>query len=100
MNIEPNNWLTKKIVAFLARVTPRCHDMTRLISQSLDRSLPRGTRWKMRLHFLLCTWCRRYRVQLRLLRRAFAKLGDDTPAPRGLSAEARARLRDSLSGES
>ena len=36
MNIEPNHWLTAKIVGLLPRIPPRCDDMTRLISWSQD----------------------------------------------------------------
>lgn len=70
MNIEPTNWLTTRIVSFLAQVTPKCHDMTRLISQEQDRPMPWLTRVKMRMHYWICVWCLRYRDQLKFVRRA------------------------------
>ena len=33
----------------------------------------------MRGPFLICAWCRRYRAQLALLRRAVSRLGSDAP---------------------
>jgi predicted anti-sigma-YlaC factor YlaD len=81
-----------------ARAMFTCHDMTRLISQAQDGDLPAATRWRMKLHFLLCVWCRRYRRQLGLLRRAFTRLPEREPeAPEeGLPADAKARLKRKL----
>jgi predicted anti-sigma-YlaC factor YlaD len=78
-----------------------CHDMTRLISQDQDGDLPWTTRWRMNLHFLLCTWCRRYRRQLALLRRAFGRLPENESAQPNetLPADAKARLKQKLRTE-
>src|SRR5687768_17588157 len=38
--IEPTNWWKTRLVTFIAEHTPKCHDVTRLISESLDRPLP------------------------------------------------------------
>jgi hypothetical protein len=98
MNIKPTNWLTKNIVTFLARVTPRCHDMTRLISQSQDTTLPPGTRMKMRLHYWVCEWCTRYRNQVRFMRKALHVCDEPPPGSHSptLSSGAKDRLRQSL----
>ena len=81
-----------------ARAMFTCHDMTRLISQAHEGSLPWTKRWRMRLHFLLCVWCRRYRRQLGLLRRALTRL--PTAEPTGdderLSPAAKERLKRKL----
>ena len=100
MNIEPNNWLTRRMVGFLARITPRCHDMTRLISQSQDAALPAGTRMKMRMHYWICAWCLRYRDQIRFVRKALHVCPEPLPSsPEGkLPADARLRLKQALSG--
>ncbi|MEO6036161.1 MAG: zf-HC2 domain-containing protein [Verrucomicrobiota bacterium] len=50
---------------------PRCGEISRLSSRSLDGPLSFGERLSMRLHFATCLWCRRYHVQLRFLRRVF-----------------------------
>jgi hypothetical protein len=76
----------------------RCHDMTRLISQAQDRDLPWTVQWRMKLHFLLCKCCRRYRRQLGLLRRAYLRLPVSGPDISGekLSSEAKAGLKRKL----
>ena len=74
-----------------------CHDMSRLSSQSLDAKLPRLTRLRMRVHWLICKWCRRYRDQLALIRRAITRLGSDAPGTGpALPPEARERIRKKL----
>ena len=76
-----------------------CRDISRLSSQSLDTSLPRFTRFRMSVHFLICKWCRRYRTQIALLRRACARLGSDAQeAGPSLPPEARERIRKHLCG--
>ena len=73
-----------------------CHDMTRLISQAQDGVLPRTTRWRMKLHFFLCVWCRRYRRQLGLLRRAFTRLPELDAPEEKLPPNVKARLKEKL----
>ena len=74
-----------------------CHDMSRLSSQSLDTSLPRLTRFRMSVHYLICKWCRRYREQIALLRRACARLDADIPeAGPTLPPEVRKRISRKL----
>jgi hypothetical protein len=75
-----------------------CSDVTRLISESMDRSLPPAKRFGVRVHLLICRFCTRYRRQLLLLREAARRFA---AAERGfpgeaLSAEARERIRKSL----
>lgn len=98
MNIEPTNWLTTKIVMFLARHTPKCHDMTRLISQEQDAPLPVATRVKMRLHYTICVWCARYRDQLGFVRKALHVCPEEPvpPASAGLPQDAKERLKRAL----
>lgn len=80
-----------------------CRDVTRLISDSMDRSLPLGKRIGVRLHLMMCRFCARYERQLLLIRdtvRRIAAPPDDPPAifPETLSPEARERIRKSLVG--
>ena len=98
MNIEPTNRLTTAIVMFLARVTPRCHDMTRLISQSQDGSLPLVTRIKMRMHYWICIWCRRYDGQIRFVRKALHICPEEPVQFKGpaLNAQSKERLKQAL----
>lgn len=38
-----------------------CREATRLVSDSLERSLPRWTRWRLGIHLLLCHPCTQFR---------------------------------------
>lgn len=78
-----------------------CKDATRLISQSMDASLPVGKRIGLRLHLLICRFCLRYKQQLLRIRETLRDF--DVAAGRHggragetLSEEARARIRKSL----
>lgn len=96
--IEPTNWWKTKLVMFIAEHTPKCHDITRLISQSLDQPLPLRTRIAMRVHYLICVWCERYRDQLRLLRKVMKSCREDGEEKNrgGLSPDARTKLKIAL----
>ncbi len=45
-----------------------CKQISRLISESMDRRLPLSTRMGIRFHLMMCTLCRRYRKQLLFIR--------------------------------
>jgi len=47
-----------------------CQDVTRLVLESQDRPLRVGEALAMRLHWLACDGCRRFRDQQRLMRQA------------------------------
>jgi hypothetical protein len=78
-----------------------CKDVTRLISESMDRSLPLGKRIGVRIHLLMCQLCARYEQQLLLIRETVRRLAAAEEQPEGppeetLSEEARARIMKSL----
>lgn len=106
MQIEPKQDVERlrlkigPLVGWLIRVTPSCREMTRLLSDAMDRPLPWKTRVKMRVHFLICKWCERYKNQLRFLREAVRRhpeqiSSDDVATPR-LSSDAKDRLKSRL----
>lgn len=79
-----------------------CRDVTRLISLSMDRSLPMGKRVGVRLHILMCRFCARYERQLLLIRETLRRIALPGKEPEGpsvgtLSPEARKRIQDTLS---
>jgi hypothetical protein len=78
--------------------TPNCADMSRLASQSLEQPLPLGTQLRMRLHYVICVWCKRYFKQLRFLHEAAPHFDEHAGIlpNRGLSAEARQRILQRL----
>ena len=78
-----------------------CKDVTRLLSESMDATLPIGKRIGVRLHLLICKFCLRYERQLLLIREAARRLaasdepyGSLTGEP--LSEGAKERIRESL----
>lgn len=86
--------LKTRWVVWVWNHTPNCADMSRLGSQSLEQPLSLGTRLRMRLHYVICVWCQRYRKQLRFLHEAAPRFDDHAGIlpHRGLSAEARQRI--------
>ena len=98
MAASPKQWLIEKTIEFTARITPRCHDVTRLLSQSMDRRLPLLTRLSLRLHFAICVWCNRYGHQLAILRRLSRSIREDTEqvSTASLPEEARKRIKEAL----
>jgi predicted anti-sigma-YlaC factor YlaD len=76
-----------------------CKDASHLISQRLDRPLGRRERWGLRMHLLMCRYCRRFSRQLGLIHLALRKLGresEQTEEGAELSAEARERIGKAL----
>lgn len=52
-----------------------CKEVSRWISQGLDRELPPDERERLRQHFLICQACRTVDEQMNFLRRAMQHLG-------------------------
>jgi Putative zinc-finger len=75
-----------------------CREASRLISESLDRELTRRERWSLRLHTFICTACKRFAQQTKIIREAVAcmpdalrdKLSDSNSA---LSEERRSQIK-------
>lgn len=90
----------RMLTEFLARITPACSDITRLVSESMDRTLPVSTRIKLRLHLMICTACAEYRRQLQQIRQALhhpaTKPAEQDPNAPRLSPTAIARLKKTL----
>lgn len=99
--IQGKNPVTQKVAEVIFRNTPTCAQMTRLISKELDHPLPLATRLRMRIHFLACCYCERYKRNLRFLR--FFLLSSskhlDEISNETLSPEAKERLKTSLREE-
>jgi hypothetical protein len=80
---------------------PSCKEVSRLVSESMDRELPFRQRFSMRLHLLMCSLCSRFRRQLAFLREAAHAFGEgeeegEQPANLQLSPQARARIKQIL----
>ena len=60
-----------------------CKEVSHLISQGQDQTLPAPERARLRLHFVVCQTCRNVDEQMDFIRRAMRRLGkDDEPPPR------------------
>ena len=53
-----------------------CKEVSRLVSQGLDRRLGFGRRVALRVHLVVCDGCRNFTRQMDLLRKAAARLAD------------------------
>ena len=70
-----NNWMMK------------CEEVTKLVSQSLDRRLPLHQRIGIRLHLMMCVHCRRFRRQIEAIGHAARSRGGEVAgatAPAGM----------------
>jgi predicted anti-sigma-YlaC factor YlaD len=56
-----------------------CKEVSRLISNGLDETLPAPERARLRLHFVICETCRNVSEQMQFLRRAMRDLGKNEP---------------------
>lgn len=59
-----------------------CRQVSRLVSEGMDRELPAGKRLGIRVHFLICRGCRGFQGRMAFLRRAMRNLADDANSPR------------------
>ena len=88
----------KGLARVVSLLSPSCKQASRLQSESLDRPLTFFERLGLRLHLLLCKWCRRYGKQLKFLRSAAHQCEDHQPGQK-LSPEARERIKQRLHSE-
>jgi len=58
-----------------------CREVTRLVSQGLDRDLGFGERVALRVHFAVCRGCGTFNRQMNFLRDAVKRLGDAEHSP-------------------
>lgn len=76
-----------------------CKDASHLISERQERPLTLRERLGLRLHLMICAYCRLYERQVDLMRRALRELGrraGQDAAGHELTPEARERIRKAL----
>lgn len=84
--------------SLLRTISPNCRDVAESLSRSLDEPQPAAVRLGMKIHLLLCRWCRRYQRQLRFMR-SEVREGESHWAEcsgRHLPADARKRMKELL----
>ena len=87
-------WFKTKFVIWVWNHTPTCAEMSRLTSRAPEHPLTFKTRANIRVHFVICAWCRRYFEQVNFLRHNAPRLSlelGEFPG-RGMSAEAKQRI--------
>jgi hypothetical protein len=92
------NWFERILVSFIAERTPKCREVIRLLSQSMEVKLPLATRIKIRFHYLICVWCYRYGQQLRALRKMTSSLPEhlDECGQEALPYSSKERMKQAL----
>jgi len=87
-----------QIVLLICRFTPTCPEVVRILSLGMEKELPLLTRAKLRVHFLMCSFCQRYMEQLKYMRhvaREFPeKIGDVSEAK--LPSDVKEQMKESL----
>ena len=95
---EHRSRLQLQIVLLICRFTPTCPEVVRILSLGMDKQLSLMMRMKLRIHYLMCSFCKRYMKQLKYMRvvaREFPeKIGEVSDAK--LPAEAKQRLKEAL----
>ena len=94
------NWIERRLVSYIDNHTPKCREVVRLLSRSMEVKLPIATRIKLRFHFLICVWCQRYERQLWALRKIASSVPEwvDEIYPETLSDSSTERLKQALRG--
>jgi hypothetical protein len=84
---------------WLFRRLPACQEIVATISQSMERPLTPGERFKLNLHLWICSLCQWYLEHVQLIRDTARAAGSEShnmiDGPR-LSAEAKERIRRNL----
>ena len=59
---------------------PSCKEVAQLASENIDTPI-KGNRWlKMKLHLMMCTYCRRYNKQMHLTQETICKMNNHSHA--------------------
>lgn len=77
----------------------RCRDVSRLVSQSMDRKITLQERLGIRMHLMMCHLCRRHKRQMEFIRdlmAAYRRHLEQNPAGEQLSTEAKLRMKQIL----
>ena len=95
------NWLQTKLVIFIGKHTPKCREMVRILSQTMDEPMPLMMRIKKRIHFLICCWCQRYEDQLRYIHETASRFPEhaDDASNAIFPPETRERIKQKLADQ-
>lgn len=95
---EHRSWIQLQIVLLICRFTPTCPEVVRILSLGMEKRLSLMMRIKLRIHYLMCSFCERYMKQLEYIRevsREFPnKVGEISDA--SLTADAKERMKTAM----
>lgn len=95
---EHRNWLQLRIVLLICKITPDCPEVARLLSLRMERPLPLKMRIKLRIHYLMCSFCERYAKQLKYMREVSCQFPEKAGEVSGatLPTDAKQRMKEAL----
>src|SRR4030095_12253573 len=103
MALKAYDKLKHSIRYFLLRRLPVCQQIVETISQSMERKLTLRERIDLKLHLWICAWCQWYMEHLHIIRDAARAKAAESPdlnvSGPSLSAEARERIKRSITGQ-
>ena len=96
--IAGRNRFERLLVSFIAKHTPKCREVMKLLSQSMEVKLPVTIRIRIAFHYLICIWCYRYGKQLRALRKIASSLPEhvDDRSQEALPYSSKERMKQVL----
>ncbi|HSR49282.1 MAG TPA: zf-HC2 domain-containing protein [Acidobacteriota bacterium] len=74
-----------------------CREVTRLSSESVDRSLSLTEQLSVRIHLFYCRWCGWYLTRVRTMHQHFEREEMDSRSSENLSPQARQRILQAVS---
>ena len=96
------NWWQTMLVKLIGKYTPKCREMVRILSKSMDEPMPLIMRIKKRVHFLICCWCQRYEEQLRYIHKTASQFPEhadeasNVPFPPDAKERIKQRLAENI----
>jgi len=84
------------MMRLMNRVLPSCEEVSLLSSRAMDEELPLRERIALRLHLMMCIWCRRSVAQLNLMRNLARRSAAASGGPTPLDSAARERMENAL----
>lgn len=73
-----------------------CREVSKLVSESLDRELSYTQKMGIRLHLLMCRYCARFARQLRKIRDLMRGMEDNNIPHQAMDIESKDKLKEFL----
>src|SRR5262245_57221498 len=95
---EHRSRLQLQIVLLICGFTPTCPEVVRLLSLRMEKELPLIMRIKLRIHYLMCSFCEGYMKQLKYIRQVSREFPEKIAgvSEASLPADAKERMKAAL----